>query len=202
MPSPLIIITRHAEKPEPPTQGVDSAGNQDPHSLVVQGWQRSGAMIHAFKPASGAPAAPLATPACIIAASPHPGVGTDDPSLREQETVSAVAAALSITVNDSLAAGQESDAAALALAQPGTVLLCWDHKLIHTDKAPSLVSFFRVVDATHSPASGPRNASTCSWSSPWTPPPRNTLLSRCHKCSCRAIRHVCSRASQQTFSSD
>ena len=63
-----IYIIRHGEKPadlpppapgQPPVApsppfGVDVNGNQDDHSLIPRGWQRSGALTVLFAPAVGA----------------------------------------------------------------------------------------------------------------------------------------------------
>ena len=51
-PPDIIYIIRHGEKPEEPAprraapahRGVDFRGNQNEHSLLPRGWQRSGAL--------------------------------------------------------------------------------------------------------------------------------------------------------------
>jgi hypothetical protein len=66
-PPDIIYIIRHGEKPADPPSGapgqtppapgppfgVDVQGSQNPHSLLPRGWQRSGALIALFDPASG-----------------------------------------------------------------------------------------------------------------------------------------------------
>jgi hypothetical protein len=66
-PPNIIYIIRHGEKPaDPPAVaagqtppppgppfGVDFQGNQNPHSLLPSGWQRSGALAALFDPATG-----------------------------------------------------------------------------------------------------------------------------------------------------
>jgi hypothetical protein len=66
-PPDVIYIIRHGEKPaDPPALdpgqpspapgppfGVDYEGNQDEHSLLPRGWQRSGALAVLFDPALG-----------------------------------------------------------------------------------------------------------------------------------------------------
>lgn len=48
-----IMTIRHAEKPEGTVQGVDVNGTSGKEFLVVQGWQRAGALVRFFAP-SGA----------------------------------------------------------------------------------------------------------------------------------------------------
>src|SRR6516164_7034073 len=82
-PPDVIYIIRHGEKPaDPPALGpgqaapapappfgVDFEGNQDDHSLLPRGWQRSGALAVLFDPASGAPQAGLQVPAALLSPS-------------------------------------------------------------------------------------------------------------------------------------
>ena len=57
-----IYVIRHGEKPADPSPtsapgppfGVDVNGNQNAHSLLPRGWQRSGALAGLFDPAVGA----------------------------------------------------------------------------------------------------------------------------------------------------
>lgn len=70
-PPEIIYIIRHGEKPaDPPLAGpgqsppaperpfgVDEQGNQNLHSLLPRGWQRSGALTVLFDPAVGTPQA-------------------------------------------------------------------------------------------------------------------------------------------------
>jgi len=64
-PPGIIYIIRHGEKPADPADvapgqspsppappfGIDVQGNQDLHSLLPRGWQRSGALAVLFDPA-------------------------------------------------------------------------------------------------------------------------------------------------------
>ena len=92
------MIIRHAEKPltDPPTAGVEIDGTENGDSLIVQGWQRAGALVALFAPARG----PLqddrlATPQFIYAtkvggksSKPEEGsTSSDDEGNRPQETV-------------------------------------------------------------------------------------------------------------------
>ena len=55
LPPEVIYIIRHGEKPadQPPAPpfGVDYEGDQDAHSLLPRGWQRSGGLAVLFDPA-------------------------------------------------------------------------------------------------------------------------------------------------------
>src|SRR6187551_3128683 len=56
----MIMLTRHAEKPLHPAgspYGVNPQGQQDPHSLTVNGWIRAGALVALFAPSRGEPPA-------------------------------------------------------------------------------------------------------------------------------------------------
>src|SRR5215472_8657463 len=79
-PPEIIYIIRHGEKPAelPPGEappepvapfGVDAQGNENPHSLLPRGWQRSGALAALFDPGTGTPRAALETPATLLSPS-------------------------------------------------------------------------------------------------------------------------------------
>jgi hypothetical protein len=132
-----IMIIRHAEKPPdppspPPPYGVNANGTQDAESLIIQGWQRAGALAGLFAPARGPFQDPnLATPQFVYAsrAVPH----TDSDSMRPQETVTPLINKLGngVSVNFEFLKGEEHAAATSALVCKGVVLICWEHKNIH-----------------------------------------------------------------------
>ncbi len=144
-----IMIIRHAEKPpDPPPPpppafaqfaplppyGVNPNGTQDTESLIIQGWQRAGALVGLFASSRGPFQDPnLATPQFVYAskAVPH----TDSDSMRPQETVTPLINKLlnvtGVTVNFEFLKGEEPAAAASALTCKGVVLICWEHKNIH-----------------------------------------------------------------------
>jgi hypothetical protein len=78
-----VYLIRHGEKPaDPPAAspgqptstpgppfGVDVNGNQNAHSLLPRGWQRSGALAVLFDPAVGALQAELRTPTALYSPS-------------------------------------------------------------------------------------------------------------------------------------
>ncbi|MBL6617311.1 MAG: hypothetical protein ISP45_25085, partial [Reyranella sp.] len=49
----VILVIRHAEKPDGVALGVDENGVIDEQSLIVRGWQRAGALVGLF--GKGAP---------------------------------------------------------------------------------------------------------------------------------------------------
>jgi hypothetical protein len=96
----------------------------------VQGWQRAGALATFFDPSCGPLQDPhLATPQFIYASKAVPHTGSD--SLRPQETVTPLINKLDLDpscINFSFQKGQEDLVAESALARPGVVLICWEHK--------------------------------------------------------------------------
>jgi hypothetical protein len=125
------MVMRHAEKPiVAPPFGVDEAGMQDPHSLLVRGWVRAGALIGFFETPSRAG---IARPDAIYACAPpeDPATGVDDiSSMRSQETVRFLAAKLECPFHRSIKVGDEPSLIARLRAESGTVLVSWEHKHI------------------------------------------------------------------------
>ena len=124
-----MMIIRHAEKPPKNESifGVTAAGEQCKESLIVQGWQRAGALVEMFDPDSGVFSnSALATPTLIYAANP----GTDG-SQRPVETITPLAAKLALAPDEGFSKGQEHELADDVLKQSGVVLICWQHEKIH-----------------------------------------------------------------------
>jgi hypothetical protein len=121
--APKIMVIRHAEKPTDSEQGVSSSGTDDKRDLIVQGWQRAGALACLFAPFRGALQSPeLAAPQFLFA--------SDDSSHRPKETITPLAAKLSLEINPGFGKGQESDLVAAAKAATGVVLIAWQHENI------------------------------------------------------------------------
>lgn len=124
-----VMLIRHAEKPVGQINGIDESGNQDPNSLIPQGWQRAGALVPLFSSSFG----PLPTPTHLFAPNVF-GSG----SKRPFETITPLAARLGITMNATpggVAPGQYApgDYALMvpdALACPGVVVIAWEHEFI------------------------------------------------------------------------
>lgn len=138
-PSEIIYIIRHGEKPadpplagpgqsppapEPPF-GVDEQGNQNPHSLLPRGWQRSGALTVLFDSAVGTPQARLRTPAALL--SPSYGHPAKTAAHRTHQTIQGLSDRLGLQIVSSFAEGQGSElAASVVSGYPGVVLICWN----------------------------------------------------------------------------
>jgi hypothetical protein len=133
-----IMIIRHAEKPPDDNNpaGVVLDGTQDPEALIVQGWQRAGALVTLFAPARGPFQSPcLATPQTLIASWNSAKKG----SQRPEETIDPLALKLGLTPQ-TFRKTAISQAVGTALAATGTVLICWQHQDI-----PTLASTFASV---------------------------------------------------------
>lgn len=116
-----IMIIRHAEKPTDTIQGVSDSGNADKHDLIVQGWQRAGALACLFAPSRGALQSPeLATPQFLFA--------SNDSSKRPKETITPLAAKLNLGINLNYGKDQESALVSAAQAANGVVLIAWQHE--------------------------------------------------------------------------
>ena len=138
MPSTIMII-RHGEKPTVKHQapyGVDSDGEQDFESLLVEGWQRAGALTALFAPARGPlQDANLATPEVIYASGPDGqkddgGKPKGSKSLRPWQTVQPLAARLGLTPDLRFEKGEETALAADIMTRAGAVLVAWQHESI------------------------------------------------------------------------
>ena len=122
-----VMIIRHAEKPtdSPPSHGVTAAGEHDPESLIVRGWQRAGALACLFAPSRGPLQSPeLAQPQLLYASDKRGG------SQRPLETITPLAAKLGVEIDTAFKDGQEKDLVKDALARPGVVLISWQHEAI------------------------------------------------------------------------
>jgi hypothetical protein len=133
-----IMIIRHAEKPptNPPPNGVDINGAVKPDSLIVQGWQRAGALAVLFAPHRGPLQSPeIATPQFIYASSTSAAEGN-----RPEETVTPLInrlttpAGLLVTNFDFAkdAITGPSGIVASVLNCDGVVLISWPHGQIPT----------------------------------------------------------------------
>ncbi|HXT93174.1 MAG TPA: hypothetical protein VN714_28415 [Trebonia sp.] len=164
-PADVIYIIRHGEKPAeaapkraaPAHRGVDFHGNQNEHSLLPRGWQRSGALAALFDPSQGPLRAGLQVPKMLI--SPSYGDTGKTALHRTHQTIRGIADRLGIAIATEFAKGHEGQlAATLTKSGPGAVLICWDHAHI-----PALASALPLVDGTVIPKSWPDDRYDVIW---------------------------------------
>ncbi len=170
-PPEVIYIIRHGEKPAdepPPAQGqpppapappfgIDFEGNQDAHSLLPRGWQRSGALTVLFDPAAGVPRPGLRVPAALL--SPSYGDPAKTAAHRTYQTIQGLSDRLGIKIASDFAEGQEAAlAASVAGGYSGVVLICWEHQHI-----PALASALPVVSGTVIPQAWPGGRFDVIW---------------------------------------
>ena len=155
-PPAAIYIIRHGEKPadlplavhgQPkpvPTApfGVDYQGNQNEHSLLPRGWQRSGALAALFAPALGVPQAGLQVPTALL--SPSYGDPAQTTVHRTYQTIQGLGDRLGLKIASDFAEGQEPElAASVVSTYSGVVLICWEHRHI-----PAIASSLPTVPGT------------------------------------------------------
>ena len=132
MPHPTkIMLIRHAERPAKvgSPYGMTPDGNQDVNSLSTVGWQRAGALVTLFDPATGPPqGSRLAVPTALFATD----VAHFSESKREQQTITPLASRLGIDVTAKYPKQDSKEAVKDVLASDGIVLICWDHKFLPT----------------------------------------------------------------------
>jgi hypothetical protein len=164
-PPDIIYIIRHGEKPEesapkrsaPAHRGVDFHGNQNEHSLLPRGWQRSGALAALFDPSQGPLRPGLQAPRMLI--SPSYGGRSKTAQHRTHQTIRGISDRLGIEIATDFAKGQEPElAAALAKSGPGAVLICWEHAHI-----PALASALSLVHGTVIPKMWPADRFDVIW---------------------------------------
>ena len=140
-----------------PPFGVDSQGNQDPHSLLPRGWQRSGALAVLFDPALGTLPAGLQTPGTLL--SPSYGSPAKTAEHRTHQTIQGLSDRLGVAIVSAYAEGQEPQLAADAVSSyPGVVLICWEH-----DHIPALASSLPTVGGTVIPQKWPGDRFDVIW---------------------------------------
>ena len=170
-PPEVIYVIRHGEKPAdpPPTApgqappaagppfGVDFQGNQDPHSLLPRGWQRSGALAVLFDPALGTLQAGLRAPAALLS----PSYGSPDKTTghRTYQTILGLSDRLGVPIVSSFAEGDEPAlAASVVSSYSGVVLICWEH-----DHIPAIATALPTVPGTVIPQPWPGDRFDVIW---------------------------------------
>jgi hypothetical protein len=169
-PPDTIYVIRHGEKPaDPPPAaagqaaaaptapfGIDFQGNQDAHSLLPRGWQRSGALAVLFDPALGPPPAGLRTPGALL--SPSYGAA-QTPEHRTYQTIEGLSDRLGLAIVSSFAEGSEPQlAASVVSSYSGVVLICWEH-----DHIPAIATALPTVPGTTIPPAWPGDRFDVIW---------------------------------------
>ncbi|MES2555796.1 MAG: hypothetical protein V4604_06585 [Bacteroidota bacterium] len=120
-----IMVIRHAEKPYGDHQGVTPKGNDDKEALIVQGWQRAGALAVLFSPFNKViQNQALATPQILYASV----AGHESKSKRPVETITPLSQLLQLPINENYDATDYPTMIAEAQQQTGTVLIAWQHQ--------------------------------------------------------------------------
>ena len=161
-PPSKIMIIRHAEKPHKPpnkkgpwdvlADGQSGSGK----SLIVQGWQRAGALNAFFAPYKARPVnSAIATPDYIYAATP------DGETQRPWETVTPLAAWLKygqntpqFNTNFSVGSG-EAQMVQSVTSLGGTVLICWEHNNIMPNIMKAIHEAVPIANYTSIPNAWP-----------------------------------------------
>ena len=135
-----IMVIRHAEKPGryngAQYAGVNNlgtvAGNDGAKHLVTLGWERAGALVTLFAAPWGPKTSSLATPQFLFASDPiakHDDDTSDEgPRQRPYETLTALAAKLSLSIDTSHGKNHYAKMVTSALACDGAVLIAWQHE--------------------------------------------------------------------------
>jgi hypothetical protein len=134
-----LLIIRHAEKPDEgfPGSGFTEQGDEDTKSLVIRGWQRTGAWATLFGSDRGGADYP---PQSIIYAATPGSQDDHGPSHRPAETIAPLAARLGLTAITKYGLGAETDLMREVLGRSGTVLISWEHKAIIKSILPEIPS--------------------------------------------------------------
>jgi hypothetical protein len=159
-----VYIIRHGEKPPDPApkhpapdSGVDFRGNQNEHSLLPRGWQRSGALTAPFDPTHGRLRAGLQVPQTLI--SPSYGNAGKTAEHRTHQTIRGLSERLGVEITTSFAKGQEPELARSVLnSGPGAVLICWEHSHI-----PALAAALPLAGRAVIPKSWPDDRYDVIW---------------------------------------
>jgi hypothetical protein len=122
-PASLVMVIRHAEKPDDETDGVDAEGREDESSLTPTGWDRADRLVDLFDPARGSPRPGLARPATIYAAEAN----DEGEGQRTRETVAPLADRLGISTDTTFGKGDEEDLVEHVIRRPGPALISWQH---------------------------------------------------------------------------
>lgn len=154
MDQPVVVIVRHAEKPEPGVaEGVDHKGHPTGHGLTPRGWSRSGALAVRMAHA-GAPTDSLPRPERVYATATDPHHASDRPRL----TAHGIAQRLGVPMRDHFGRGDEAALVAEVTGGGEPTLIVWDHGHI-----PALAQTFALAPGTQVPAAWPEDRFDLYW---------------------------------------
>jgi hypothetical protein len=143
------MLIRHAEKPTDTQGGVGMAGESDPNSLRIEGWQRAGALVRFFaEPTARGIVTPTALFAGAYQKAKHGVLLPDTKSVRPFHTLSPLAARLNLPIDACFPTGDEAGLAVALLRVRGSVLVAWEHKHIPLIAAALPVRNARDVPGT------------------------------------------------------
>lgn len=158
MTDPVVIIVRHAEKPEPDgPHGVDQHGHPSGHGLTPRGWSRAGALAARMAYAAGptaAPAGSIVKPGRVYATATDPHHASDRPRL----TAHGIAKRLDLDMLDHLGRGDEVKLVEEVRAADEPTLIVWDHGHI-----PTLARAFPLAPGTEVPDAWPEERFDLYW---------------------------------------
>ncbi len=117
----VVMVIRHAEKPEDDTKGYDAQGNEDESSLTEVGWDRANRLVDVF---DGSPATPAVDRPDAIYAAHANDLGEGQ---RTRETVAPLAERLGVAVDTRFGKGDEEQLVEQVAARPGRTLISWSH---------------------------------------------------------------------------
>lgn len=154
MSDPVVIIVRHAEKPEPDgPHGVDHHGHPSAHGLTPRGWSRAGALA-ARMAYAGRPGDDIVRPQRVYATATDPDHASDRPRL----TAHGIAKRLGVDMRDHLGRGDESALAKDVISGGEPTLIVWDHGHI-----PTLARAFPLAAGTEVPEPWPEDRFDLYW---------------------------------------
>jgi hypothetical protein len=124
----MILIIRHAERPDDKAEGVTIDGVQDKDSLIPRGWQRAGALAGLFAPQQGSVRPGLARPDLLIA----PKYAKHVEDRRTHETIQPLSEVLRSKTTEPYAEEHEAELGWFASEESASrvVLICWEHTRI------------------------------------------------------------------------
>lgn len=124
-----IMLMRHAEKPAVDFTpfGVTLKGERSKESLTPRGWQRAGALVNLFAPATGRFQHPsLEQPRFLYTSKPLKRKG----SRRPIETITPLAEKLAIRINADFPRFEFEEMLEEVFLCNGVVLICWQREYI------------------------------------------------------------------------